>query len=61
MNERKEVKDFRKMERLYREAAEAAGKVAAVLEDQNHSEAELAEALGMLVIRNLAIKAATAL
>ena len=61
MSERKEAKDFRKMERTYQAAADAAGKVAAVLENQNHSEAELAEALGMFILRNLAIKAASAL
>lgn len=61
MSERKEAKDFRKMERAYQAAADAAGKVAAVLENQNHSEAELTEALGMFILRNLAIKTASAL
>lgn len=60
MSDSKEAKDFRRMERAYRAAADAAGKVAAVLEDQNHSEDELAEALGMFVLRNLAIKAVSA-
>ena len=49
MNSR-EAKDFRKMEKAYRAASDAAGKVAAVLEDQNHSEDELAEALGMFIL-----------
>lgn len=56
----KEAKDFRKMEQAYRAAADAAGKVAVVLENQNHGEDELAEALGMFVLRNLAIKAVSA-
>lgn len=60
MNSR-EAKDFRKMEKAYWAAADAAGKVAAVLENRNHSEDELAEVLGMFILRNLEIKAATAL
>ena len=60
MNSR-EAKDFSKMEKAYRAASDAAGKVAAVLEDQNLSEDELAVALGMFILRNLENKAAFAL
>ena len=57
----REAKDFRRMERAYQDAADAAGEVAAVLENPDHSEDELAEALGMFILRNLEIKAAFAL
>lgn len=59
MRTRGDAKQFRELERVLRDTANAAGGVAVVLENPEHTEDDLQKALGRFMLRLLKMQKAT--